>query len=105
MTQGTSVRRAEPRTVAEARRAVQASRERMSDTLEAIEDRLVSKKQQIEERMDVLRPIKKRVRSRPWPALAVAFGVGVLLWKMRGAREEEIEPPSRLRRLLQLRDR
>jgi hypothetical protein len=95
-----SLRRAEPRTVEEARRAVQASRARMSDTLDEIEQRLVSKKQQIENRMDVLRPIKKRVRARPWPALAVAFGVGVLLWKMRADEEEEIEEPGRLRRLL-----
>ena len=78
-----SVWRDDPQTVEEARRAVEASRGRMADTLEAIEDRLVSKKQQIENRMDVMRPVKDRVRARPWPALAVAFGVGVLLWRLR----------------------
>jgi len=77
------VRRDHPQTVEEARRAVEASRDRMADTLEAIEDRLVSKKQQIENRMDVMRPVKDKVRARPWPALAVAFGVGVLLWRLR----------------------
>lgn len=61
----------------------------MSDTLGEIEHRLLAKKQEITDRMDVMRPIKKRVRARPWPALAVAFGVGVLLWKLRGDEKEE----------------
>ena len=91
-----SVQRPEPRTVEEARRAVEESRERMSDTLDAIEGRLVAKKQQLSDRMDVMRPVKQRVRSRPWPAIAIAFGVGVLLWKLRnheghGEREEDHE--------------
>ena len=73
----------EPETVDEARRAVEWQRARLSDTLDAIEDRLVTKKQEIADRMDVMRPVKKQVRARPWPALAVAFGVGVLLWKLR----------------------
>ena len=73
----------EPRTVEEARRAVEESRERMADTLDAIEYRLVSKKQEIEDRMDVMRPVKRQVRKRPWPALAVAFGVGVALWSFK----------------------
>ena len=42
MPQPGSLRRADARTVEEARRAVQASRERMSDTLAEIEYRLVS---------------------------------------------------------------
>ncbi len=99
MPQPGSLRRADARTVEEARRVVQAARERMSDTLDEIEYRLLSKKQQLEDRMDVLRPIKKHVRARPWPALAVAFGVGVLLWKLR-ADEPEAAPAGKLRRLL-----
>ena len=75
--------RTEPQTLEEARRAVQLSRERMSDTLDQLEQRLVSKKEQIENRIDVMRPVKKQVRARPWPALAVAFGVGMVLWKMK----------------------
>lgn len=89
MAERVAIQRAEPRTVQEARRAVEESRERMSDTLDAIEGRLVAKKQQLSDRMDVMRPVKQRVRSRPWPAVAVAFGVGVLLWKLRHGREEQ----------------
>jgi ElaB/YqjD/DUF883 family membrane-anchored ribosome-binding protein len=69
----------EPRTVEEARRAVEQSRERMSDTLNALEYQLATKKDELEAKVDVLRPVKKRVRKRPLVALAVAFGVGVLL--------------------------
>ena len=83
MVQQTTLVRAEPRTVEEARRAVEQTRARMSDTLDAIEGRLIAKKDAISQRMDVMRPVKQRVRSRPWPALAVAFGVGMLLWKFR----------------------
>lgn len=83
MSQHVSLHRARPRTVQEARREVAASRERMADTLDAIEQRLVDKKQRLEERMDVMRPIKQRVRSKPWASLAVAFGVGILIWKLR----------------------
>jgi ElaB/YqjD/DUF883 family membrane-anchored ribosome-binding protein len=89
MAERVAIQRAEPRTVEEARQAVEDSRERMSNTLDAIEGRLVAKKQQLSDRMDVMRPVKQRVRSRPWPAIAVAFGVGVLIWKLRHHGEDE----------------
>ena len=63
----------------EARRAVEQSRERMSDTLNALESQLTTRKQELEAKVDVLRPVKTRVRKRPLVALAVAFGVGVLI--------------------------
>ena len=103
MAQPSSLTRAEPRTVEEARRAVEQSRERMSDTLDAIEGRLVAKKQELTDRMDVMRPVKQRVRARPWPAIAIAFGIGVLLWKLRGSHgeaEEKEESLAGWRRLL-----
>jgi ElaB/YqjD/DUF883 family membrane-anchored ribosome-binding protein len=73
----------EPRTLDEARRAVEASRERISDTLNALELQLNNKKQELEAKVDVLRPVKRRVRARPLVALAIAFGVGVLLSRRR----------------------
>ena len=104
MAERVALHRREPSTVEEARQAVEESRERMSDTLDAIEGRLVAKKQQISDRMDVMRPVKQRVRARPWPAIAVAFGVGIVLWKLRhrgddGEPEEPEEHFGRLRRL------
>lgn len=73
----------EPQTLLEARRAVETSRARMSDTLNALEVQLTNKKQELEAKVDVLRPVKKRVRARPLVALAIAFGVGVLLSRRR----------------------
>lgn len=99
-----SLTRAEPQNVEEARRAVMESRDRMSDTLDAIEHRLVSKKQEWTDRMDVVRTMKRRIRTRPWPALAAALGAGVLLWKLRrGRRVREIEkkPSGKFRHLLE----
>jgi ElaB/YqjD/DUF883 family membrane-anchored ribosome-binding protein len=95
-----SLTRAEPQSVEEARRAVMETRDRMSDTLDAIEHRLVSKKQEWTDRMDVV----QRIRTRPWPALAAALGAGVLLWKLRRGRrgrENDKTPPGTLRRLLE----
>ena len=87
MRQEIALQRARPRTVEQARRDIEESRERMADTLGEIEHRLLTKKQQIEDRMDVLRPVKERVRSKPWVSLAVAFGVGAVLWKLKHREE------------------
>lgn len=73
----------EPETVEEARRAVEASRARMSDTLNALQHQITHKKEQLEAKMDVMRPVKSKVRARPLVALAVAFGVGLLLSRRR----------------------
>ena len=73
----------EPRTVEEARQAVEASRAKLSDTLGVLEQSLTTRKEELEAKVDVLRPVKHRVRARPLAALAVAFGVGVLLGKFR----------------------
>lgn len=73
----------EPQTVEEARRAVEASRERMSNTLSQLEHQIAEKKERLEAKVDVLRPVKTKVRARPLVALAVAFGVGVFLSRRR----------------------
>lgn len=103
MAERASLTRAEPRTVEEARVAVEQSRARMSDTLDAIEGKIVAKRQEITDRMDIMRPVKQRVRKRPWPALALAFGIGVVIWKLRANHkddDDEEEQASRLKRLL-----
>lgn len=53
-------------TTADVRRDIELTRERMSDTLA-----------QLEQKLNVVQV----VRDHPWPALAVAFGAGVLLSK------------------------
>jgi hypothetical protein len=51
-------------TPAEVRRDIELTRQRMSGTLEELEQKL---------------NVKQMISDHPWPALAVAFGAGVLL--------------------------
>jgi hypothetical protein len=51
-------------TTAEVRRDIELTRERMSSTIEELEQKL---------------NVKQMVADHPWPALAVAFGAGILL--------------------------
>ena len=55
----------EPQDVGDARRAVEESRERLAGTLDELETKLVEKKHEIADRVNVLRPVQKQVRSRP----------------------------------------
>jgi ElaB/YqjD/DUF883 family membrane-anchored ribosome-binding protein len=83
-----------PQTVGEARDAVERSRERISSTLDALEDRIVEKKHELKDRADVLRPVREQVLKRPFTAVAVAVAAGALLGSLGGGRTEE----PRLRR-------
>jgi hypothetical protein len=51
-------------TTADVRRDIEVTRERMSSTIEELEQKL---------------NVKQMVKENPWPALALAFGAGVLL--------------------------
>lgn len=51
-------------TTADVRRDIEMTRERMSSTIEELEQKL---------------NVKQMVKDNPWPALALAFGAGVLL--------------------------
>jgi hypothetical protein len=82
---------AEPRTVGEARDAVERSRERISSTLDRLEDRIVEKKHELQERVDVLRPVRERVVQRPLTAVMVGLGVGAFLGSLGGGDDEEHE--------------
>ncbi|HSK21072.1 MAG TPA: hypothetical protein VK912_18085 [Longimicrobiales bacterium] len=79
----------EPQTVDEAKDAVERSRQRISTTLDALEDRIVEKKHAMQDRMDVLRPVRKQVSVRPLTAVAVAVGVGALLGSLGGREHRE----------------
>lgn len=68
-----------PRTVDEARDAVERSRQRISSTLDTLEGRIVEKKHELKDRADVLRPVRERIAQRPFTLVAVAVGVGALL--------------------------
>ncbi len=68
---------AEPRTVEEARRGLDQTRERISQDLDVIEARLRGAAGDLRERMDLLEPARERIRADVWTALAVAFGAGL----------------------------
>jgi len=96
----------DPQTVDEAKDAVERSRQRISTTLDALEDRIVEKKHAMQDRMDVLRPVRDQVTQRPFMAVAVALGVGALLGSLGGSADDVAEPRAgRGRQQLSDRDR
>lgn len=77
-----------------ARAEIQQTRARMSDTIEEIESVLVRKKEQVQNRFDILSP----VRERPLPAAGGAFGVGLLLGLITGGSDDDHDDrPHRIR--------
>lgn len=83
---------ASPQSVAEARLVVEASRQRISATLDELEDRFIDRKQQLRRRLDVVRPVRRFVGRRPLAGVALAAGAGLLLGVLgRGSDEEEEE--------------
>ncbi|HSJ25504.1 MAG TPA: hypothetical protein VK929_12580 [Longimicrobiales bacterium] len=78
-----------PQTVDEARDAVVRSRQRISSTLDELEGRIVDTKQELRERVDVLRPVREQIKQRPWAAVAIAAGVGALLGSLGGGDDED----------------
>jgi hypothetical protein len=79
----------EPRTVDEARDAVERSRQRISSTLDALEDRIVEKKHELQDRVDVLKPVREQIVSRPFTAVAIGLGVGALLGSIGGGSDDD----------------
>ena len=79
-----------PRTVAEARRAVEQSRERISATLDELEGRIVETKQSIKRKADVVRPARDAIRRTPLIALGIGVAVGLLLGA-RGGKDRDDE--------------
>ncbi len=102
------------RTPEQERAEIEVTRARMSETIDEIEDALVRKKASIQDRMDVLAP----VREQPMQSLGIALGAGLLLGFLTGGRKRsdvEMDGPdeefwerrsrdweSRARRLLQI---
>jgi ElaB/YqjD/DUF883 family membrane-anchored ribosome-binding protein len=78
-----------PQTVDQARDAVERSRQRISSTLDALEERIVEKKHEIQDRVDVMRPVREQIAERPFTALAVGVGVGALLGSLGGRDDSE----------------
>lgn len=69
----------------EVRAEIEQTRARMSDTIDEIEEVLLRKKERIQDRLDVLAP----VRERPLATVGVVFGVGLALGLLTGGDDEE----------------
>lgn len=67
------------------RSEIEQTRERMSSTIDEIESVLARKKEAIQDRLDVLSPI----RERPLPATGIAFGVGLALGLLTGGGDDD----------------
>lgn len=70
-----------------ARAAIERTRSRMSETIDTIEEVLLRKKEEIQEKLDVLAP----VRENPLPVAAGVFGVGLLLGFITGDGDDDHE--------------
>ncbi|MQA89296.1 MAG: DUF3618 domain-containing protein [Gemmatimonas sp.] len=89
-----------------ARAEIERTRDRMSHTIDEIEDVLLRKRQRLRERLD----IGAKIRERPLQAAGAALVVGLVLGLLTGGGEEEPRDPkaearaalweSRARRLL-----
>jgi hypothetical protein len=81
-----------------ARSEIEATRSRMSGTIDEIEERILLKKQRMQDRLNVMAP----VRENPWRAMWIALGSGILLGLLTSGGEKEVastpEPRTRRRR-------
>jgi ElaB/YqjD/DUF883 family membrane-anchored ribosome-binding protein len=71
------------------RSEIEQTRERMSSTIDEIESVLARKKEQIQDKLDVLSP----VRERPLAATGIAFGVGLALGLITGGGDSDDDEP------------
>jgi hypothetical protein len=78
---------------ADARRQIEATRARISGTIDDIEESILRKKGRIEEKLDVL----SSVRERPVQLLGAAFGAGLLLGLITGGGDEDEEEETKHR--------
>jgi hypothetical protein len=67
-----------------ARRHIEATRARMSGTIDEIEDTLIRKKERLQNRFDMAAPI----REKPWAAMGLALGAGLLLGLLTAGEDE-----------------
>lgn len=64
---------------------IERTRERMSSTIDQIEGALLRKKDQLQERLDIVAPL----RERPWVFAAGVFGTGLALGLLTGGGDDD----------------
>ena len=77
-----------------ARLQIEHTRARMSDTIDQIEQTLLRKKEDLQERMDVMAPVRRRARENPYPVIGGVFLAGLVLGLLTGGDDEEEARPA-----------
>lgn len=82
-----------------ARMQIEQTRARMSDTIGQIEGALLRKKENIEEKLDVMAPVRRKARENPYPIIGGVFLAGLILGFLTGdSDDDEDEAPPAVRR-------
>jgi ElaB/YqjD/DUF883 family membrane-anchored ribosome-binding protein len=81
-----------------ARLQIEQTRARMSDTIGQIEETLLRKKEQVEERLDVMAPVRRKARENPYPVIGGVFLAGLVLGFLTGGDDDDDQPTPAVRR-------
>jgi ElaB/YqjD/DUF883 family membrane-anchored ribosome-binding protein len=81
-----------------ARMQIEQTRARMSETIDQIEGALLRKKERIEEKMDVMAPVRRAARENPYPVIGGVFLAGLILGLLTGGDDDDDEPRPAVRR-------
>jgi hypothetical protein len=72
-----------------ARMQIEQTRARMSDTIEQIEEALVRKRAAVEEKLDVMAPVRRKARENAFPLLGGIFVAGLVLGYLTGDSDDD----------------
>ncbi|MBW3655939.1 MAG: hypothetical protein KY444_07515, partial [Gemmatimonadetes bacterium] len=72
-----------------ARLQIEQTRARMSDTIEQIEEALVRKRAAVEEKLDVMAPVRRKARENAFPLLGGVFLAGLVLGYLTGESDDD----------------
>jgi ElaB/YqjD/DUF883 family membrane-anchored ribosome-binding protein len=83
-----------------ARMQIEQTRARMSETIDQIEGALLRKKETIEEKLDVMAPVRRKARENPYPIIGGVFVAGLILGLLTGGGDddEDEKPKPAVRR-------
>jgi ElaB/YqjD/DUF883 family membrane-anchored ribosome-binding protein len=81
-----------------ARLQIEQTRARMSDTIGQIEETLLRKKEAVEERLDVMAPVRRKARENPYPIIGGVFLAGLVLGFLTGGNDDDDAPTPAVRR-------
>jgi hypothetical protein len=77
-----------------ARLQIEQTRARMSETIGQIEESLLRKKEQVEEKLDVMAPVRRKARENPYPVIGGVFLAGLILGFLTGGDDDDDDEPT-----------